>query len=162
MSMSSVVRVPHAGGFSLIEALVALVISSFLMLVFMKMAGLQLHRAQESRTRAFAIHQMQGMAAAVSVNPAYWVSKSAVPVTLNLQSPTGGPDCERSRCNPAQLAQYDIARWGATLALRLSAPEATVACQDNLGTSVCKIELSWQERGAAPSARSKLALRFTP
>lgn len=163
MPVTPVTYVPRADGFSLIEALVALVITSILLLVFMKMASVSLMRTQESRTRAFAAHQMQSMAASVSANRPFWVRNSSAPVTLTLASVANAPDCETRRCQSEPLAHYEMANWAKGLTARLTAPVASVTCAELAGVTSCAIELSWHERGAPSSnAPSQLTLRFVP
>ncbi|REE93850.1 hypothetical protein [Cupriavidus plantarum] len=151
-----------ANGFSLIDALIALLLTSLVGLAFLRMTGVSMLRTQEARARAFAIHQMQGLAASISANRGYWVAESRT-VSLDIGSAAGAPDCEAYRCAPAQLARFDMARWSRGLSTRLTGAAATASCAPDAGVHVCTIDLSWRERGTpATAAPSRLSLRFVP
>lgn len=153
---------PRMGGFSLIEALIALLLTSILAVVFMRMMGVSLLRTQESRTRAYAIHQMQSLAAAISANRAYWASGSATPVALRLPMATSASDCAAGECDPARLARFDMTRWGNDLSRRLSGVEGSASCEPVSGQTVCTITVSWRERGASAGTTSSQSMRFVP
>lgn len=153
---------PRGGGFSLIEALIALLLTSILAIVFMRMMGVSLSRTQESRTRAYAMHQMQSLAASISANPSFWVTKAAAPVTITVPLPAGGADCGTRPCTPAELARHDMALWASGLAARLSKPSGSASCAQTNDVTVCRIELSWRERGDPLGATSSHVMRFVP
>lgn len=164
--MNTAIRAPRAQGFSLIEALVAVLLTSFLLLVLARMTVWVPFRLQEARTQAFAIHQMQSMAAAVAANRGYWAGKPGATVTLTSVSAAGGPDCEAGPCSAEQFARYEVARWGLGLAARMTSPAGTVSCASTgpgAAETACMIELAWHIRGSRPTdPRSQLVLSFVP
>jgi type IV pilus assembly protein PilV len=147
----------RAGGFSMVEALVALVIVSVGLL---GMGGLTLTALRESsialdRTRA--VYLISDMMERIRANPdaedAYDCAGYASGPTEHGCAPSGAP---ARPCTARELAEDDLARWQTLAhdALSLAGPgicDAKVrylAAASDSEPARYRIELSWTERGS--------------
>jgi type IV pilus assembly protein PilV len=78
-----------AGGFTLLEVMVALVIISIGMLGIAKMQGLALSNTAASRSRALAAIQASSLAAAMQANRTFWSSATTAPALVSFTTSAG-------------------------------------------------------------------------
>ncbi|WP_454056540.1 type IV pilus modification PilV family protein [Cupriavidus sp. Marseille-Q8015] len=181
-----------AAGSSLIEVLVAFVITAVVLLGLMRLVPGAFLQTGEARTRAFVATQMQALVVAVQANRAYWVAAGAGDQVAasgagDHGAPSGTGDhgteaaiirraialdaaglppadlCEHAPCRPLQMALADVARVRDALRQRASEVRGEVACAGPAGRVSCVVRLSWQERMAAAQAtRRELSRQSLP
>lgn len=148
-------------GFSLIEAMVALLVIAVGLLGVAGLQALSLNSTSSSRVRALAAIEASNMAAYIGANASYWRNLGpggmnvsvmpGTPVTLsdaNLDAIT--TDCASGTCTPQQMAAYDLKQWGNAQQLgHLPAGEGAVSC----GISgVCTVTVGWSQKTMTASA----------
>lgn len=172
-----------AAGSSLLEVLVAFVITAVVLLGLMRLVPGAFLQTGEARTRAFVATQMQALVVAVQANRAYWVAAGAGDqvaasgagdhgteatiirraIALDAAGLPPADLCEHAPCRPLQMALADVARVRDALRQRASEVRGEVACAGPAGRVSCVVRLSWQERMAAAQAtRRELSRQFLP
>ena len=164
-------------GFSLVEVMVAVIVICVGLLGIAKLQALSLSNTTTSRLRALAAIQVASVAAAMHSNRQYWgntppdtvtVTGTAITSTdgaLQTQATndlTGTSPSNPSRvcvgtagsgavCNTLQLAAFDLARWGVSLAALLPNPTATIRCPPTLGggPASCTVQIAWIEQAVS-------------
>jgi type IV pilus assembly protein PilV len=149
-----------AGGFSLVEVLVALVIIGIGMLGIAKLQALAYASTGTSALRSLAALQASSLASAMHANRNYW---SVVPagfqfqftgntITTTTDNTLTGTKCS-SACAAGPLAAYDVQQW--LLAVSSVLPNATgsVSCPTTAPVT-CGIQLSWGEGNVAINAQA--------
>jgi len=164
-------------GFSLVEVMVAVIVICVGLLGIAKLQALSLSNTTTSRLRALAAIQVASVAAAMHSNRQYWgttppntvtVTGTAITSTdgaLQTQATndlTGTSPSNPSRvcvgtagsgavCNTLQLAAFDLARWGVSLAALLPNPTATISCPPTLGGGPpsCTVQITWIEQAVS-------------
>jgi type IV pilus assembly protein PilV len=143
-----------AAGFSIVEALVALVILSVGML---GIAGLYLESLRSNRTagsRTVAVQLVNDMADRIRANRAGLDQYILVDGT----APTGGANCLTTLCTPAQLALYDKVQWYTAVQAQLpKGPDGTIPPRTAItytaaaGTTPARYVVTtwWRETGDA-------------
>jgi type IV pilus assembly protein PilV len=162
---------PRAGGFSLVEVMVALIVMSVGLLGIAKMQAVALSNTAIASTRSLAAIEASSLAASMHANRGYW-SSPAVAALITLQgatvTPTVAPltDCVAATCTPASMAAYDLQQW-TTAALQVLPPDyvAKITCTPGITPPNCIIEIRWAEKsvalntnGQAGAVNEKLAL----
>lgn len=161
-SNSMSVRSARIQGFTLIEVLVALVITAIGLLGIAKIQALAYASTGTASLRSLAAIEAASLASAMRANRAYWAAGSApVPITitgttisdttLNTSATTinycqsGGAGVP---CSPANLAAYDLHRWATALNAMLlnSSPTSVISCPTTSTPISCTIQISWTER----------------
>ncbi len=159
-------------GFTIIEVLISLVV---LMFGVLGLAGLQMQAVNNSelgRYNSTAAMLASSVAATMRANGAYWGSQptTAPPTAVTVQGTpqggvanvviTGGPtatyvNCQTNACTTyGQMAKYDLANWGSTIANSLPVGQFALACSARPTPTVppttppttCTITISWQEK----------------
>jgi type IV pilus assembly protein PilV len=154
----------RARGFSLMEVMVALVVSTVGLLGLAKMEALALSSTSVAGSRSLAAIEASSLAAAMHANPGYWATGGALPlITISAGSPypivtscvnnPGTPSCI-----PANMAAWDLNAWSTSLNQVLPGSLATITCSPGgAGSPVtCTIQLQWTENGVAVSAQQSL------
>ncbi|MDY0331220.1 MAG: type IV pilus modification protein PilV [Thiomonas sp.] len=162
-------RLKKQGGFSLIEALVALVVISIGLLGIAGMQALGVMQSNQSRLRGLAAFQAASMVSLMRANPAYWQAAgnfsidpgNPTELTVDAQGSLTGltaGDCEANTCSPAQMAGWQMQQWGRSLSV-LPGGHGTVQCAAPVGGSVaCSVTVNWSEnRAAAPGSTASTA-----
>lgn len=145
-------------GFSLIEAMVALLVIAVGLLGIAGMQALSVNSTATSRVRALASIEASNMAAYMGANSSYWRGALGVSVTVSPQA--GGAvltdatlnslsvDCAGSTCTPQQMAAYDLKQWGSAQQLGLlPGGEGAVSC--NAISGVCTVTVGWSQKEMA-------------
>jgi len=179
----------HTRGFSLVEVMVALVVSAIGLLGLAKMESLAISSTQVAGSRSLAALEASSLAAAMHANPAYWSAglapaapaQTTVSVTGPVTAPIAtfvSPDpllagaataaaCNvpgAGSCAPGAMAAYDLQQWGQSLGTVLPGSFATITCS-TLDTNpvTCTIQIQWTENAVAANAKqTNLANLQTP
>jgi type IV pilus assembly protein PilV len=160
-----------ARGFSLIEVLVALIITAIGLLGIAKLQALAYANTGSASIRSLVAIQAAGLASAMHANRGYWALGLSPPVvtitgtvisdgTLN-GTATLPTDCNFGTaglappCTPTQLAAYDLHSWANALngLLPGSNPVTTITCTGTLPIN-CTIAVSWNEKTISLNAQS--------
>jgi type IV pilus assembly protein PilV len=154
-----------AAGYSLVEVMVALVVTCIGVLGIAKLQALSLSNATTSRLRSLAAMEAASLAAAMHSNRQYWgdtppasINVAANVVTSSdatLQADAGaglgacvGTNNGVAQCTPVQLAGYDVENWVNDLNALLPNATATILCPPlaTTGPASCTIQMSWSEQ----------------
>ncbi|NNF16281.1 MAG: type IV pilus modification protein PilV [Gammaproteobacteria bacterium] len=143
----------HAGGFSLIEVLVALVILSVGMLGILTLQVKGLQFTQNAMTNTQAVNIASDMVDRIRANPAA-SSAYAIPYGPTSAAPlTNCADADgvfvTAVCTPPAMAAHDIWQWKSQLQNASSLPDADGRITVNATTTppTYTIEVKWVERG---------------
>jgi type IV pilus assembly protein PilV len=153
-------RVCTERGFSLVEVMVALVITAIGLLGLAKMESLGLASTTVSSWRSLVALEVDGMAAAMHANRGYWASTSATALaTISGAGPTvsdaglaAATNCYNnigSPCAPASMAANNVQAWGSTLNNMVPGYTATIICTPTVTPVTCTISVTWPESAVA-------------
>lgn len=162
-------------GFSLIEAMVALLVITIGLLGVAGLQALAINNTHRASLRSIAALEASSMAAYLESNTSYWSSQSVtssvtvVPLnglvsfqgvggsTMTNNLPTS---CTTTACTKVQIAAWDLHNWGAELGKQLPAGQGGVQCGNGLSpgtTSIpmtCVVTVQWQEKSLSMNAQS--------
>jgi type IV pilus assembly protein PilV len=164
--------------------LVALVVCGIGLLGLAKMESLSLASTDVAGTRSIAALEAASLEAMMHADRAYWTADSSAVTTTHVSggSSTLPPTIDNSTlsqtvpanctnvgdksCNAAQVAAFDVTRWGQDLATWLPGYQATIACTNPSTvagpTVTCSITLTWTETAVAVSnAQASASTTFT-
>lgn len=140
-----------AGGFTLVEVLIALVIMSVGML---GIAGLYVHSMQAARTSLFR-HQAVTLAGDVAdrirANPRAGAGYMVAGQDNSCIS--GGIDC-----TPAEMAQSDILDWQTQAGDTLPAGTVAILFNNAVAPSTYRIRVTWNEAGQSPPPQYQITI----
>ncbi|GCB04126.1 prepilin-type N-terminal cleavage/methylation domain-containing protein [Ralstonia sp. SET104] len=150
----------EAAGFSLIEALITMVVVGVGLLGLAKIQAAAVGNTQISRVRSLVALQTESLAAAMHGNGAFWAAGGTAPATFSVsgttvtdtsnvlnQTLTAGMCRSGKPCTPAQLAAYDVQQWASTMNANFPGYSATVNCTTTTGVPVsCNITVNWNEK----------------
>jgi type IV pilus assembly protein PilV len=160
-----------AGGFTLIEVLVALIITAIGLLGIAKIEALAFANTGSASTRSLVAVQAAGLASAMHANRQYWgfglspptftITGSVISDATLAGTATGLTDCNFGTgglappCTPAQLAAYDLHTWANALNALLpgSNPVTTITCAGALPVN-CTIQVTWNEKTVSLNAQA--------
>jgi len=162
----------RAGGFTLIEVLVALIVTSIGLLGIAKIQALVFANTGSASTRSLVAIQAASLAATMHANRAYWAGPGSAPSPLTITgttisdntlntTATNPQDCNFSGstvavpCTPALLAAYDLHTWANALSTLLqgASPVTTITCPNNIPVN-CTIQITWNEKTVALNAQA--------
>jgi type IV pilus assembly protein PilV len=151
----------RARGFSLMEVMVALVVSTVGLLGLAKMEALAISSTGVAGSRSLAAIEASSLAAAMHADPGFWAAAGIAPASLviNAANPyVAALPCQfnagASSCTPAQMAAYDLQQWSTAVNTVLPGYVATISCSNGLSAPVtCTIQLQWTENGVAVNAQ---------
>jgi type IV pilus assembly protein PilV len=168
-----------ARGFSLVEVMVALVITGVGMLGLAKIQGLAYASTGNASQRSLAALEASSLVSAMRANRNYW-SATATPLTVNISAGTPNPTVSvaagdatlanttyictyqttgtSAPCSTAQLAASDLYQWAKTLNTLLPGVSATIDCTTpTTGAAVigCTIQVNWTERNETINTQSQ-------
>lgn len=155
-------------GFSLVEVLVALVVTSVGLLGLAKMESLSLSSTGVAAGRSIAAIEASSLAAAMHANRAYWaMGLLAAPATVSVVGSTvvisdAGlssvvTPCTvagATSCTPDLMAAYDVQQWAASMGQVLPASLSTISCAPPtvVVPGNCTIQIQWTENAVAQNA----------
>jgi type IV pilus assembly protein PilV len=162
----------RARGFSLMEVMVALVVSTVGLLGLAKMEALAMSSTGVASSRSLAAIEASSLAAAMHANPGYWAAGGTAPASTIISGTAttnpfaGTAACTltgTSSCSPQAMAYNDMNQWAAAVSTVLPGYLANINCSQVVGIPVtCTITLQWTENGVAVSTQqtqmSSLAL----
>jgi type IV pilus assembly protein PilV len=127
MSPHPAATVP-SGGFSLIEALVAMVVIAVGLLGLAAMITAGLRANQVANLQSLAAIDAGNIAALMSANPAGVAAGNYVMTSLPTTPPGNLCQSASTPCSPAEEAQADLWGFAQNLASNLPAPTAEIQC----------------------------------
>ncbi len=140
-------------GFTLIEALIALLIVMIGLLGVAGMQALAIHNSTQAHIRSLASLDAHGLASIMRSNRAYWTN-TAVPGTVSIAAsgvkPTlaANTDCSTVNCTAAESAAYSLNQWLPVLKDLPTGATATIQRAAVTGTapSAYLVTLTWTEK----------------
>jgi type IV pilus assembly protein PilV len=163
-----------ARGFTLIEVLVALIITAIGLLGIAKIQALAYANTGSASVRSLVAIQAAGLASAMHANRSYWAA-GAAPASFTITGSstgvvfsdttlagtgTGATDCmlggALAPCTPASMAAFDLHTWARALNAQLgnSNPITTIACPTGVTPVNCTIVVTWNEKSVALNAEA--------
>ncbi len=161
MTQRSANRLRDEKGFSLVEVMVALAVTSIGLLGLAKMESLALMSTTVSSSRSLAALQAASLAAAMHADSDYWANVAPTTTTVdstaanNFAALAAAKPCltaGTAACNPTQMAYYDLYNWGLSLAALLPGYQAIITCTTTT-PKACTIQISWVENAVANNAQ---------
>jgi type IV pilus assembly protein PilV len=154
----------RAGGFSLIEVLVALIIISVGLLGVARMQALSISNTNAARMRSLAAIEAASLASAMHGNRAYWatnyptITVAGTTITSSDGALNSAVNCDATGgtapCNATQLAASDLSEWVTNYAALFPAGTSTITCSAATTPLSCTIQLGWTENVMANAQQS--------
>ena len=132
-------RVAAAGGFSLVEALVSLVVISVGMIGIAALYGQGLNAGSTALYRTVAVNLAADMADRIRVNRTAGAAYEAMPADKSC-----GPVAS---CTPADMAVHELYKWKQRLNSELPNPTGSVDYDGSTTPPTFTIDIKWQEPG---------------
>lgn len=160
-----------AAGFSLIEALITLVVVGVGLLGLAKIQAAAVGNTQISRVRSLVALQTESLAAAMHGNRAFWAAGgTTTPATFTVSGSNTISDAGLSQtlsnnacssgnpCTAAQLAAYDVQQWAGAMNTNFPGYTSTVNCNVAANAPVsCNITVTWKEKYIAVNSATASA-----
>ena len=145
-------------GLTLIESLVAIVVTA---LGILGILGVQMRTLTDTQTtvrRAQAIRLIEDLSERLKVNPNALTISGDYEIAWNTTAPTG-KNCKTALCNPTELAAYDLEQWKLAVQRALPLGDANVFfAPGESGTTNRRqlgVMISWRENERDSSAGFK-------
>jgi len=136
-------RAAAAAGFSLVEALVSLVVISVGMIGVAALYGQGLNAGSTALYRTVAVNLSADMADRIRTNRTAGIAYKGAPANKHCD-PQHGPVVS---CTPADLAVHDRFTWKEQLDAQLPNPTGAVDYDGSTKPPTFKIDVTWQEPG---------------
>jgi type IV pilus assembly protein PilV len=130
-------------GFSLIEAMIALVVLSVGMIGIAAMYGQGLAAGRTAQYRTQAVNLASDMADRIRVNRLGGVAYEGAAADNDCDPQSGGP----ADCTPAEMAAHDLLVWDQQVQLLLPNGSTLVEVDDATTPFTYTIRVSWDEVG---------------
>ena len=160
----------RTGGFTLLEVMVALVVTAIGLLGIAKIQALAYASTGTASMRSLVAIQASGLAASMHADRTYW-SMGSAPVTITITGTGTGTNftisdnylnatantatfCQSggggAPCTPPQMASYDLRTWATALngVLGNLNPVTTINCPVAVPVT-CTIQVTWNERAVS-------------
>jgi type IV pilus assembly protein PilV len=167
-----------AGGFSLVEVMVAVLVISIGLLGIAKMQALALSSTSNARLRALVSLEAASLASAIRANRTYWAGSAVVGTDLVVKTTgatiasssdgtlTTAADCllgdagASVPCATGPLAAYDLQQWAIQINTLIPGVISTIDCTlPAVSTPVtCTIQINWTENEVAANAQATGAM----
>lgn len=142
------------GGFTLLEVLIAAIVMAIGLIGIAALQVTSAKYAESATQRGQAATLAQELVERVRLN--LGEARDGNYDFTSLPDPEGGPDCETSACDPANMRAYDLAVWSGRLQATLPNPAAsivTTAPASALDPATITISIGWDNsRGRQVSA----------
>jgi type IV pilus assembly protein PilV len=166
----------RAGGFTLLEVMVALFVTAIGLLGIAKIQALAYSSTATASSRALVAIQASGLAASMHANRNYWATGSA-PATITITTSTTGTtatttilptmnvaaNCNGAPCINSDLAAYDLQTWATALGTLVPNSTTTITCA-SIPVN-CVIQVTWSEKAVSVNsqgAANTTSATFTP
>ena len=142
-------RKARQGGFSMLELLVALLVTSVGVLGIAGLTTLNAQHRRSAAAHAEAVRLAEDIIERIRANPAglqagsYAVSGDAV----------GGSDCHAGQCAAAEMAAFDLAQWRCALGASTTDQDcrgplhATGTVATDISAGSVRITIQWRDQG---------------
>src|ERR1700760_3200298 len=163
----------RARGFTLLEVMVALIITSIGLLGIAKIHALAYSSTATAGTRSLVAMQAAGLAASMHGNRTFWAANTTPIVVTDLQitspaamEPTATAGlCETAvggtpaTCTPDVMAAYDLHTYAAQLhsSLQNSNAITKITCSTVVLPINCTIQVTWNEKAVALNSQGVVA-----
>ena len=159
------------GGFTLLEVMVALFVTSIGLLGIAKLQAVAYASTSSASARSLVAIEAAGLAAAIHANRNYWAAGAQPsPITITgttisessntLNTTAAAPNYCYSGgagapCTPLNLAAFDLHTWATALnsLMANSSPVTTITCPVTIPIS-CTIVVSWNEKVVAVNTQA--------
>lgn len=157
-------------GFTLVEVLVALLVTAVGLLGLLKIQALAISSTKEAGSRGLVAMQVESLTAMMHANPFYWAAAvpaggatsgpPQTPINFTLTAGPDGalaatpPDCTSSNCTPSQLAAFDLKNWATNMRVQFPTYTAKITCPSTPLPITCFINVNWQETQVAAHANT--------
>lgn len=132
----------NARGFSLLEAMIALVVLSVGMIGIAALHGHSLSASRTAQVRTQAVNLVADMADRIRVNRLGGAAYAGPASNEQCDPQSGG-----AYCTPAQMAAHDLFVWQSQLSERLPDGAGTVTYDASTTPPTYSIEVRWTEVG---------------
>nr|WP_311526643.1 type IV pilus modification protein PilV [uncultured Ralstonia sp.] len=160
-----------ASGFSLIEALITMVVVGVGLLGLAKIQAAAVGNTQISRVRSLVALQTESLIAAMHANRGFWGVANTAPATFSVSAKTatdsnkvfattiaGCPKSGGAACTPTELAAYDIQQWAVQMDANFPGYTATGNCTtDTTLPASCNVTVTWNEKTIAVNSATASA-----
>jgi type IV pilus assembly protein PilV len=156
----------QAGGFSLIEALITIVVVGVGLIGLAKIQAAAVGNTQISRVRSLVALQTESLVAAMHGNRAFWAVALTAPATFSVSGTTVTDSnsvlsttvtkCKGSKCSSTELAAYDVQQWAKTMNANFPGYTATGNCTTVVPVN-CNITVTWIEKYIAVNSTTASA-----
>jgi type IV pilus assembly protein PilV len=163
----------RARGFTLLEVMVALVITSIGLLGIAKIQALAYASTGSSSLRSLVALQVGGLAASMHANRNYWAAGLTAPLTITvnpgnaalttisdatLNTPANCLFGAGTPCTAPTMAAFDLQSYAQALnafsMLRNLNPVTTITCPVPANPVSCTIQVTWNEHAVSLSTQS--------
>lgn len=142
-------------GFSLLEALIALLVLAVGLLGIASMQAASVYATHVGALKGLAAVEAQSIAAAMTANPDAFPPGGTYPYnTSDAYGVSYTLNCSTASCATDEMADYDLAQWGQELRNDLPDGNGAISClgPPTYAQPQCTIKVTWLQKTMAPGA----------